>query len=52
MRFFLNNTAFVRRLIIVVLTGVIVILLAATRCSSLRNRGFSNQPGVILALNE
>jgi hypothetical protein len=41
MRFFLNNIAFIRRVIIIVLIAVIVLLLLATRCSNSRMRFLS-----------
>lgn len=41
MRFFLNNIAFIRRIMIIVLMAAIIVLLLATRCSNSRMRFLS-----------
>lgn len=40
MKFFCNDIAFIKRLIIVILVAVIIILLIAARCSTFRVRMF------------
>jgi len=42
MKFFLNNIAFIRRLIIIILIAIIIVLLIANRCSLSRIRIFGN----------
>ncbi|MGB4440135.1 MAG: hypothetical protein WBJ13_13150 [Sedimentibacter sp.] len=42
MKFFLDNIAFIRRLIIIILIAIIIVLLMASRCSSSRIRMFGN----------
>lgn len=40
MKFFCNNMAFIRKLIIIILVAIIIILLITGRCSTMRLRMF------------
>lgn len=40
MKFFCNNMAFIRKLIIIILVTIIIILLVTGRCSTMRLRMF------------